>query len=83
MRNPEDSRLTSLRATHSILPLERTYCANCGRPWGWTSQESSQSIAASEIIVVCEDCFEHLNPQQQSRRISQEELALLGLCEEV
>ena len=85
MRTSEDSRLVGYqdRVTHSVLPLERAFCASCGRPWGWTSQESYAYIAASEITVVCEDCFEHLNPEQKSRRISQAEMALRGLCEEM
>jgi hypothetical protein len=33
----EDSRLKGYtgRVTHAVLPLERTFCSNCGRPWGW------------------------------------------------
>ncbi len=60
----EDSRLKGYahRVTHAILPLERTFCANCGRPWGWASEDSSEHIAAAEIVVFCEECFEALNP---------------------
>jgi hypothetical protein len=55
----DDSRLKGYtgRVTHAILPLERTYCTNCGRPWGWASEDSSEHIAAAEIVVFCEDCF--------------------------
>ena len=59
----EDSRLKGYagRVTHAVLPLERAYCSNCGRPWGWASEESSGQIAAAEIVVFCEECFEALN----------------------
>jgi len=84
MRSGPDSRLQgfSREATHAVLPYERTYCANCGKPWGWTTQESSQYIAAAEIIVVCDDCFESLNGKEQSLRIPETEIARLGLTDE-
>jgi len=94
----EDSRLKGYAGsvTHAILPLERTFCANCGRPWGWASQDSSQHIAAAEIVVFCEECFEAVNavPVAQGsspagfsgsslyERIPQTELNRLGLVEE-
>jgi predicted amidophosphoribosyltransferase len=89
----EDSRLKGYggRVTHAILPLERTYCANCGRPWGWASEDSSEHIAAAEIVVFCEDCFEALNSRAVMsghcarapfERISETELHSLGLVEE-
>jgi hypothetical protein len=90
----EDSRLKGYtsRVTHAILPLERTYCTNCGRPWGWASEDSSEHIAAAEIVVFCEDCFEALNARAMStssqcrraplERIPQKEMKALGLVEE-
>jgi len=83
----EDSRLKGHRArvTHAILPLERTYCTNCGKPWGWASQDSSEQIAAAEIIVFCEECFEALNANHQASpfdRIPAKEMKALGLLDE-
>jgi len=90
----EDSRLKGYtsRVTHAILPLERTYCTNCGRPWGWASEDSSAHIAAAEIVVFCEECFEALNSgcaamknQNASsplQRIPENEMRSLGLVEE-
>ena len=83
----EDSRLKGHRGrvTHAVLPLERTFCANCGRPWGWASEDSSEHIAAAEIVVFCEECFAALNANQQSapfRRIPESEMKSLGLLEE-
>jgi len=90
----EDSRLKGYagRVTHAFLPLERTYCANCGRPWGWASEDSSEHIAAAEIVVFCEDCFEALNSgraamQNQNaasplQRVPENEMRSLGLVEE-
>jgi hypothetical protein len=83
----EDSRLKGYanRVTHAVLPLTRTYCSNCGKPWGWASQESSGQIAAAEIVVFCEDCFEALNAQMQPApfaRIPDHEREALGLLEE-
>lgn len=83
----EDSRLKghSGRMTHAVLPLERTFCANCGRPWGWASQDSSEHIAAAEIVVFCEDCFAALNanrPAAPLERISVDAMKSLGLLEE-
>lgn len=82
----EDSRLKGYarRETHRVLPLERTYCANCGKPYGWASQESSQLIAAGEIIVYCEECFESLNKLSDlpMRRVPGEHLRRLGLAGE-
>ena len=90
----EDSRLKGYtgRVTHAILPLERTYCTNCGRPWGWASEDSSEHIAAAEIVVFCEDCFEALNSRAVTmsgycvraplERIPENEMRSLGLVEE-
>lgn len=50
------SKLKDAKVTHPIYPLERTYCALCGKPKGWVSQESSKYIAANQIVVVCDDC---------------------------
>ena len=83
----EDSRLKGHhgRVTHAVLPLERTFCANCGRPWGWASQDSSEHIAAAEIVVFCQECFAALNANQQAaplRPIAAAEMRSLGLLEE-
>lgn len=55
-----DSRLAGHRGriTHPTLPLERTFCANCGRPKGWVSFETGDTIRAEQIVVLCEDCEE-------------------------
>ena len=83
----EDSRLKGHRSrvTHPVLQLERTFCANCGRPWGWASQDSSEHIAAAEIVVFCEDCFEALNASTPGSlaRIPETEMKNLGLLEEI
>lgn len=83
----EDSRLKGHhgRVTHAVLPLERTFCANCGRPWGWASEDSSEYIAAAEIVVFCEECFATLNTNHQAaslKRIPANEMCSLGLLEE-
>jgi hypothetical protein len=83
----EDSRLKGYarRLTHAILPLERTFCANCGRPWGWASEDSSEHIAAVEIVVFCEECFSTLNAVNENapmQRIPADEIRSLGLVEE-
>ena len=83
----EDSRLKGHhgRVTHAVLSLERTFCANCGRPWGWTSEDSSKHIAAAEIVVLCEECFAGLNANQQTAsfsRVPEAEMKSLGLLEE-
>ena len=85
MRTGADSRLAGFNreVTHTVLPYERTYCANCGKPWGWTTQDSSQYIAAAEIVVVCDECFESLNAKEQSRRIPEAKAAKLGLVTEL
>jgi predicted amidophosphoribosyltransferase len=84
----EDSRLKGYggRITHALLPLERTFCANCGRPWGWASEDSSEHIAAAEIVVFCEECFEALNSNAviaPYQRIPEIEMRSLGLVEEI
>lgn len=84
MKTDQDSRLQGFNGavTHAVLPYERTYCANCGKPYGWTSQDSSQMIAAAEITVVCDECFESLNAKEQARRVPEAEVNRLGLIEE-
>jgi hypothetical protein len=84
MRKDQDSRLQGFNreVTHAVLPYERTYCANCGKPWGWTTEDSSQFIAAAEIVVVCDECFVSLNAKEQTRAIPREQAATLGLIEE-
>ncbi len=59
----EDSRVKGYRGkvTHPHMPLERSYCSNCGAPFGWVSTESSQMIAAGQVIVFCERCEEDMN----------------------
>lgn len=83
----EDSRLKGHhgRITHAVLQLERTFCSNCGRPWGWASEDSSEHIAAAEIVVFCEECFAALNANQTApplRLIPETEIKSLGLLEE-
>lgn len=55
-----DSRLQFTRVTHPVFPLERTFCANCGKPKGWVSTESSEFIKTNQIIVICSACEETL-----------------------
>lgn len=59
-----DSRLKGHHGsvTHPTLPLERTYCAHCGKPKGWVSTESSAFIASSSVIAICDDCAARLGP---------------------
>ncbi|HEV1994015.1 MAG TPA: hypothetical protein VGR03_06785 [Candidatus Acidoferrum sp.] len=83
----DDSRLKgySGRVTHAILPLERTFCTNCGRPWGWASEDSSKHIAAAEIVVFCGECFSALNAGNDNgpmQCIPANEMRSLGLVEE-
>lgn len=58
----DDSRLKGYfgEQTHPILPLERTYCTNCGKPKGWVSREQGEYIRVNSIIVICDDCDETL-----------------------
>jgi hypothetical protein len=53
-----DSRLKGFfgQVSHPTLPLQRTYCFLCGKPWGYTSIESSQHVAPAHIVVTCDDC---------------------------
>ena len=53
-----DSRLSGFfgQVTHPTLPLQRTYCFLCGKPWGYTSMDSGEHIAPSHIVVTCDDC---------------------------
>jgi len=82
----EDSRLHGYdgRVTHAILPLERTYCSQCGKPYGWASQDCSEHIAAAEIIVYCEECFTALNnlAPMPLRRLPPEDQQRLGFLED-
>lgn len=58
-----DSRLKGHfgQVTHPTLPLQRTYCFLCGKPWGYSSTESSHHVAPQHILVTCDDCdFEML-----------------------
>jgi hypothetical protein len=84
MKTGQDSRLQGFNGaqTHPVLPYERTFCANCGKPDGWTTHESSEFIAAAEITVVCNDCFESLNAKEQARRVPEAVAQKLGLIEE-
>lgn len=56
----EDSRTKGRKVTHPTMNMERTYCMNCGAPYGWVTMESSQYIAANEVIVFCEKCDEEM-----------------------
>lgn len=53
-----DSRLKGIvrEVTHPTMNLERTYCFICGKPWGWTTTESSKMSAPAHIVVSCDDC---------------------------
>lgn len=52
----EDSRLKYKKITHPTENLERTFCVVCAKPKGWVTTESSKYIAASNIIVICDEC---------------------------
>ena len=60
----EDSRLKGYagikRETHPTLPLERTFCNLCGKPFGWVSTESYEFIKCGEVVVFCNDCEESI-----------------------
>lgn len=56
----EDSRVKGLKTTHPHLPLERTYCANCGRPYGWVSTDTYEFIRVNNILAICPLCEETL-----------------------
>ncbi len=60
MGRPDDSRVKgfggAIRVTHPTLPLERTYCTNCGAPYGWVSTESYEFVNCGEVIVFCDKC---------------------------
>jgi len=55
---PTDSRLKGYNGTvtHPHLSLERTYCAQCGRPKGYVSVESFEFIRFNNILVLCDQC---------------------------
>lgn len=59
-----DSRLKgyNVQVTHPTLPLQRVYCVHCGTPKGWVSTESSEFIASSNVIAICDDCAARLGP---------------------
>ena len=58
----DDSRLKGIfkRVTHPTLPLERTYCAECGGFKGWVTTESADFIRAANVLVYCDRCVEKL-----------------------
>jgi len=56
MGRVEDSRTKITKVTHPTMPMERTYCTNCGAPYGWVTQESSEYIAVGEVVVFCNKC---------------------------
>lgn len=60
MGRPDDSRLKINKVTHPTMAMERTYCTNCGSPYGWVTQESAKYIACQEVIVFCERCDEEM-----------------------
>jgi hypothetical protein len=53
-----DSRLKGHfgQVTHPTLPLQRTYCFLCGKPYGYTSMESSKLVPPAHIVVTCDEC---------------------------
>ena len=59
----EDSRLAGYfgQVTHPTMPLQRTFCSNCGKPYGWVNQDSSEMIALKQVVVYCNECEEMLN----------------------
>ena len=61
MGRPDDSRTKFIKVTHPTKQLERTYCTNCGAPYGWVSQESSEYIATQQVIVFCNKCDADMN----------------------
>jgi hypothetical protein len=82
----EDSRLKGYRnrISHPTLPLERTFCSNCTEPYGWASVESSQMIAAAEIIVLCPKCEHELSGRCGPiplEPVPAEDMRALGLLE--
>jgi len=55
---------------HPTLPLERVYCINCSRPYGWVTTESYSYIAVNNIVVLCDVCEQILGkPQLQEAKI--------------
>jgi hypothetical protein len=54
----EDSRLKGYngKVTHPHLPLERTYCAQCGRAMGYVTHESYEFIRFNSVLVLCDQC---------------------------
>jgi hypothetical protein len=69
-RKSEDSRLRGFQGhqTHPVLPLERTFCSNCGKPHGWVGMDSDnnwmtdtgESVSPTEVVVICNECDERL-----------------------
>lgn len=61
-----DSRLKGYKGsiTHPVLPLERTFCYNCGKPKGWVSREQGEYIRVLGIIVICDECDAKLGKLQ-------------------
>jgi len=58
----EDSRLKYSQITHPTQPYERTFCVVCCKPKGWVTVESYNTIKASNIIVICDDCASFMGP---------------------
>jgi hypothetical protein len=52
-----DSRLAGFfgQVTHATLPLQRTYCFLCGKPYGYSSMESSRFVKPAQVLVTCDD----------------------------
>lgn len=80
----EDSRMAGHhgKVTHPTMPLERTYCVNCGRPWGWCGGEKPPD----HIRVICDPCFDAMNEAAQVPTIGLEVprayLEMYGLIDE-
>jgi hypothetical protein len=82
----EDSRMSGHHGivTHPTMPLERTYCVNCGRPWGWCSQ----GTGIAGIQVICDDCETKMNekaslpPDCSGVQVPRSYLEMYGLIDE-
>jgi len=59
-----DSRLKYGGRMHPTLPLERTFCINCGAEKGWVSSETYDYIRVNNVIVICDVCHEKLGKLQ-------------------
>ena len=69
-----DSRLKGYngQVTHSALPFERTFCANCGKEKGWVSRDQGDYIRAAGIIVICDECDKTLGKLPLQEALIQE-----------